>query len=429
MKINAFISLGKWIVALMLFILTTAGTSMAQTFTLGQVLDSIALSNPGLQQFALKTSASFYEGEATLAWAAPTAGFGLSEFPYHAGQNTNGYMMPRKMIMMRLQQMLPNFSRQKKERDYYRSLSDQNRDDSATMKSSLFARAKTAYYRAYVAEKKSAVVQKQQKQIALLIEIATGRLAYGKSDLPDIYKAKAKHADLQATQIRLQAICDQATVVLNSLMNRPQQMPLQIDTTIDVIQADPVVLQIDTGYVLAHRSDIMRISDQIQSMQINKEVLASTRKPTFGIDWDNMRMDGGGYMYNVMATVSVPIAPWFSKGNRLKTKAIDYRIEAMQKMQDNQVQEAIGEINKDWLKLQAVQKEVRIFKNEIIPAYAKTYQAYLNAYSENTRDIYETLAAWNELSMKEMEYWDKISDLLNIRVILEAEMQSDQKTK
>lgn len=397
----------------------------AQTYTLGQILDSVAAHNPGLQQFSLQTAASYSEGDAAKGWMAPTAGVGLSEFPYGGGKAMTGDMTGRKMLMLRLQQMFPNFSRQNKEREYYHSLRNQNKDDSSTMKNMLFARAKMAYYDAYIAAKKLAIIGKQEKQIELLLQIAEGRLPYGKANLPDVYKARAKLSDLRSMRVQLQSMTTQATAILSSLMDRPQALSFSIDTAAVIEHSDLAVLQIDSAYILANRSDVIHTSDEIHSLRLHKEVVNSQSKPTFGLDLDNMRMNTGGYMYSAMITMSIPIAPWFSKGYRAKAKAVDYRVQAMHKMQENQVQEAIGNIRKDWLKLEAAQKDVQIFRDEVMPAYAKTYQSYLNAFSENTGDIYETLMAWDELTMKEMQYWDKISDLLNVRVMLETEMQQD----
>lgn len=408
---------------LLIFLMIGAsGILHAQILTLHQVLDSIQTRNPGLQQFALNTAANNEDGYAAKGWAAPTVGAGLSEFPYGSGNMGNG-MMPRKMLMLRLQQMFPNFGEQNKEKAYYESLGKLDKDDSATMKNELFAQAKLAYYDAYVAEKKLAVIHRQEKQMKLLLDIFQGRLQYGKAKLPDVYKAKAKLSDLQSLEIQLQSVTQQAVAVLNSLMNQPQDAAFNIDTTENFEQLPPQLLPVDSSYILSNRSDIKRFSDNIHSLHLNKEMVAQQSKPTFGISWDNMRMNGNQYMYNAMAMLSIPIAPWFSKSYRAKAKAIDYHIQAMQKMQDNQLSEALGNVRKDQLKLLAAEKEIDIYKDEIIPAYTKTYQSYMNAFSENTGNVYETLDAWNELTGKQLEYWDKVSNFLNIRVMLETELQ------
>lgn len=405
------------------FLLLCASSLLhAQVFTLKQVLDSIQTNNPGLQQFALNAAANNAEGAAAKGWAPPTVGAGLSEFPYGSVNTGNG-MMPRKMLMLRLQQMFPNFSKQNKEKAYDESLGKLDKDDSATMKNELFAEAKLAYYDAYVADKKLAVVHQQEKQMKLLLDIFQGRLQYDKAKLPDVYKARAKLSDFQSLEIQLQSVAQQSVVVLNSLMNQPQEVAFEVDTTENFEQLPPQLLAVDSSYILSNRSDIRRFSDNIHSLHLNKEMVTQQSKPTFGISWDNMRMNGNQYMYSAMATLSSPIAPWFSKGYHAKAKAIDYRIQAMQKMQDNQLSQALGNIHKDRLKLLAAEKDINIFKDEVIPAYAKTYQSYMNAFSENTGNVYETLDAWNELTGKQLEYWNKVSNLLNIRVILETELQ------
>jgi len=419
-----------FITIISIILLAAGKPAFSQTYTLKQILDSIDVNNRGLQQFALKTKSSIAEGDASTAWMAPMAGIGVSEFPYGSGKDIGGEMMPRKMLMLRLQQMFPNFSKQHKEQDYYRSFAAQNTDDRETMKNMLFAQAKMAYYDAYVSEKKLAIISEQEKQLQLLIQIAEGRLAYNKASLPNIYKARAELSDLQSMRIKISSKVDESAAIMNSLMNHQAEAPLQVDTSVDLQQQPAGILAIDSIYVKTHRSDIHRITDEIHSMDLKQQVASSTSKPVFGITWDNMRMpvisSGGNnsmYMFSAMAMVSIPIAPWFSKGYKSEVRSMNFQIQAMQKMQEDQVQQSLGNIRKDWLNLQSANKDLQIFQSEVIPAYVKTYQANLNAFSENTGDIYETLMAWSDLTMKRMEYYDKLSDLLNIRVILETEMQ------
>jgi outer membrane protein TolC len=280
-----------------------------------------------------------------------------------------------------------------------------------------------AYYDAFIAQKKLAVLRVQEQQLQLLIKISEGRLAYNKADLPNIYKARATLSDLKSTRINLQSMTDQAISILNALMNLPVDHPLQIDTTANFQQHQVAILQIDTAYVQRNRSDIKHTQDEIHSMELKQQVIEAMGKPTFGITWDNMRMNSGMYLYSAMASLSIPIAPWFSKGYKSKITAMDFQIQAMEKRKENQVSGALGNIRKDWLKLRSAKEDLQIFREEVIPAYAKTYQANLNAFSENNGDIYETLMAWNDLTMKKMEYYDKLAGLLNLRVMLETEMQ------
>lgn len=410
---------------LMMICLLSIGEAVhAQTWSLPRVLDSITMRNPGLQQYALQTQASNVMGDAAKAWEAPELGAGVSEFPYGGtGKMNNAVPGAREMLMLRLQQMFPDFSRQKKEGAYYQSFARQHEDDKATLQNRLFAQAKMAFYDAFIAKKKLRVIDEQSKQLQLLIQIAEGRLAYNKATLPNIYKARAKLSDLRSERIKIASGIDQSVAIMNSLMNYPAGTPMEIDTSGDLLQEPINILQVDSLYLQMRRSDIRRTTDEIHSMRLNQEVSYRAAKPRFGITWDNMRMNTGMYMYSAMAMVTIPIAPWFSKGYKSEVRSMDYQIQSLKKMQEGQVQEALGDIRKDWLSLEAARKDLQIFQNEVVPAYAKTYQAYLNAFSENTGDIYETLMAWDDLTMKKMEYYDKLGNLQNIRVMLETEMQ------
>lgn len=408
---------------LVVLMLLIGASGSAQTWTLEQVLDSIAANYPGLQQFSMKAAASFAEGEAAKAWDATTAGVGLEEFLYGSGKPMGGGAQPRRMTVLRLEQMFPNFARQHKESAYYRSLRQQEKDDSATMSNMLFARAKIAYYRACVAEKKLAMLKQQEKELELFLQLVTRRLPYDQGELPQLYRGQAELSELHAARQRLQSAGMQAVAILNSLMSRPQDSPLPVDTGRFPEAYNRLLPAADTAGSAGRRSDIARIAHDIQSLRLSREAAALDARPRFGLGWSNMRMQDGGYMYSAMATLSIPIVPWFSRGYRSKTEAIGYQIQAKQKEYAAQLQEAAGQLRTTWLQWEAAEKDWQLFRDEVLPAYRKTYESFLHAFSENRGSIYETLKAWEDLTQKQTEYWDKVADLLAIRVQLEAELQ------
>jgi len=388
-------------------------------WTLERILDSIEVQNAGLQQFALKTDASNKQAKAVKAWDAPSIGVGLSEFPYNVPKG----MAARKMPMIRLQQMFPNFTRQKNQKAYYESFSRLNKDDRETMKNQLFFQAKNAFTEAYIAKKKLEVLEQQEKQIQLLLKIAEGRLQYGKAKLPNIYKIRAKLSDLKSQRIKIESVVSQSAAILNSLMNRPVRQPLEIDTLTNLAANRINILSIDSGYIKSHRSDIQRISNEIETARLQQKSILLQGKPTFGLTWDNMRMTGGMYMYNIMAMVTIPIAPWSAKGYKNDAQSIDYEIQAKQKDFEDKVQQTLGAVRKRQLEIQTAEKDLNIFKTEVIPAYQKTLQANLDALGENQGNIYETLTAWEDLTMKEFEYYEKLSDLIKSKIGLQAAIQ------
>ncbi|MGH2644184.1 MAG: TolC family protein, partial [Chitinophagaceae bacterium] len=334
----------KLSICLLIFLTTGLHSkiSCAQTITLSQILDSIDIRNPALQQYELKTKSSYAMGNAARSWMAPSAGIGLSEFPYGDYSKMDNEMMPRKMVMLHLEQMFPDFSKQKNEQDYYQSFAQQNKDDRLTEENILFSKAKKAFYNALIAEKKLGVLKEQESQLQLLIKITEGRLQYNKASLPAIYKAKASLSDFDLQRLNLKSIISQEIIQLNTLMNNPPDLPITLDTSLNFEYEEINILPIDSLYIQNHRSDIVRFSDEIHTMKLEQKTTAQSSKPSFGISWDNMRMNNGMYMYDAMAMVSIPIVPWFSKGYKSKINAMDYQIQALQKMKEEQTISALG---------------------------------------------------------------------------------------
>lgn len=418
----------KLSICLLIFLTTGLHSkiSCAQTITLSQILDSIDIRNPALQQYELKTKSSYAMGNAARSWMAPSAGIGLSEFPYGDYSKMDNEMMPRKMVMLHLEQMFPDFSKQKNEQDYYQSFAQQNKDDRLTEENILFSKAKKAFYNALIAEKKLGVLKEQESQLQLLIKITEGRLQYNKASLPAIYKAKASLSDFDLQRLNLKSIISQEIIQLNTLMNNPPDLPITLDTSLNFEYEEINILPIDSLYIQNHRSDIVRFSDEIHTMKLEQKTTAQSSKPSFGISWDNMRMNNGMYMYDAMAMVSIPIVPWFSKGYKSKINAMDYQIQALQKMKEEQTISALGNIRKTWKILQTEKKELELIRDKIIPDYSNTFQAYLNAFSENNGNVFETLQAWNDLTAKKMEYLDKTGNMLDTQIMLETEIQKER---
>ncbi|MGH2644015.1 MAG: hypothetical protein ACRDE2_08705, partial [Chitinophagaceae bacterium] len=87
---------------------------------------------------------------------------------------------------------------------------------------------------------------------------------------------------------------------------------------------------------------------------------------------------------------------------------------------------ALGNIRKTWKILQTEKKELELIRDKIIPDYSNTFQAYLNAFSENNGNVFETLQAWNDLTAKKMEYLDKTGNMLDTQIMLETEIQKER---
>ncbi|POY35365.1 hypothetical protein C3K47_14975 [Solitalea longa] len=408
------------LICLTLFLLP-AITKAQNTMSLKAVLDSITANNAGLQKFGYTTKANIEMGNMSKAWDAPTVSLGMEEFPYsNQMQMDNG---ARKMLMLNVDQMLPNFANQKAKAEYYQSFKNQNMNDYFTLKNKLFAEAKSAYFTELISTKRLSVLAEQGKMLELLIKIAEARLQYSQADLPTIYNARAKLGSLESMKIKEESMIRQARSTLNYLMSKPLTSDLQIDTSMSLSRYKEQITQYDTSFVLQNRSDIQRMTNEITSMRLNQKVAQTMSKPMFGVGFKNMRMADGTYMYSAMASMKLPLVPWSSKGYKSEVKAINYEIMAMEKERKNMVNETTSMIKNTMLDLQAQYKGLDIYEQRILPDYKKTFEVNLNAFGENKGDIFRTLMAWDDLLMKRMDYLNVLDQTYKMEVMYEEAIQ------
>ncbi|MBX5438045.1 MAG: TolC family protein [Thermoflavifilum sp.] len=422
MNILSFIyRLARWMAigaAWLTILAIYAPVGYAQTLDLQQILDSIDQRNASLRQYTYKQQASRNMANAAKAWPAPELGLGLTEFPY-PGSGKQESDMARKMPMIRAQQMLPVFGRQRAEAHYYQSLIPVYADEQASLRNQLRMRARTAYVDIWIYEHQLSIVHEQEAQLHLLMDILEKQLAYNKAQPADIYRIREKLADLHNQGISLQSLIVENKAVLNGLMNKPIGEDLRIDTTQWPL-AETAVAGKDTTHLLKQRADLRLLTHQQVSLDWQRQMVLAELKPRLTFSWDNMRMAGGMYMYNLMAMIALPAWPWAATSQRQQALSIQAEIQVISQQQQAQLFEAQAEIASLHAHLQSLQQQMQNYRQEILPAYRQTYMTYLQNLSETTGQVFETLQAWEEWAAKQNDYLNLQREYLHTHIALLA---------
>ena len=69
--------------------------------------------------------------------------------------------------------------------------------------------------------------------------------------------------------------------------------------------------------------------------------------------------------------------------------------------------------------IQARQKQIRLYEDNIIPALKRNFQTMQIAYQNNTEELFELYDAWETLNMTQLQYLDQLSELLTTAAELE----------
>lgn len=407
-------------------LLLSAGLSRAQDSTyisLDELLDRVERDYPSILLYQSKIQALQTQVEGAKSWMAPSVSAGAMRFPYDLSSiNEQNNPMNQAGIGIALEQMITNPRKLTTKQDYLNSLAAIEYSKAAWTRNSLRKDAKMLYYMRFIAERKQAVLSESEELLSLLLSNLEASFSNNQSDLQSIYKAKAKIAELSNMEFMLSGMISESNIGINTLLLRDLNTLFEIDTSIksSYLTVEPV----DSG-AISERSDIRTMSNYIESMRLEQEIMKVGNKPDFGVRVEHMQMFGMPNQWSVMAKMTIPLAPWSAKMYNSESKALDYTIESM-------------ELEKQAMELMSarmlMEKRVRLtyglgqyenYRKEIIPAYESNLEANVLAYKQNTGDFFVLLDAWEMVLMKKLEMYDVLFDVLK----LEAEYEYEQEIR
>ncbi|HEV7347312.1 TolC family protein [Telluribacter sp.] len=407
---------------LLWLLLLIPGLSYAQPseiLSLPEIIQRIEDNNLLLQSYGLRADNYRYRAEAATAWMAPMVGVGTFMTPYP------GQMMmearDRGMLMFRVEQQFPNPSRQRAERRYIESQGDAERTARAVALNNLKAQARSSYYAWLVSAQKIRVLEKNEEVLQMMKKIEEVRYPYNQSPLSGIYRAEAE-IERNHNMITMQVgDIQRAEASLNALMNRSGSIEFQIDTAYQP-RFVPVA-SIDTSLLATQRSDIIRMNQQIRSMQLNIEAMQLQRKPDFRIQFDHMApLSRMPQMFSLMGMMTIPFASWSSRMYKSDTKAMELSIRAMEKERAAMLQETQGMLYAMQAEIRAMQARLTSMETKVIPALQRAFDANFLVYQENKLSLTVLLETWEALNMMRMDLLDERGKLYQMIVDYEKEL-------
>ena len=199
-------------------------------------------------------------------------------------------------------------------------------------------------------------------------------------------------------------------------MNRDKFQAFDIDTTYTIKDFSSTSFDTTT---LNNRSDIRAIDKDIQLTYLQQNAERTKVKPEFGIRYDHMFGFGGFPMqYSLMGMARIPIG----KANRASKAAVEslrWKSEALIEQRQILVNEATGMASGMSADIEAKKKQIKLFKDNIIPALRKNYQVMQLGYQQNTEQLFTLFDAWDTLNKTQLEYLNQLQQLLTMQVELE----------
>lgn len=397
--------------------------AVAQTTSLGMVLDSITAHHPALLMADAEIKAMDAEAQGARNWMPTQIGTGFSMTPYntslwHEGANgANG--MGRYMFS--IQQMFPKAGQLNANADYLGRLASVGREDSVSTLADLKAQAEYSYNAWIVGLKKLEVLRKDKELLKSMVVNAEQRYRDGSSALGAYYKATAAVGEADRMIAVVSAGIDQQRIALNTLMARDPERVFTIDTTYTI--RDYAGLPLDTATFNADRSDLRAIDRRIGITAAQADLARTDLKPEFGVRYDHMIGFGGSVnMFNLMGMVSLPL-PWSTRSAKARATGFELRGQALRAQKEMKRNELMGAAHQLLAELKADREQLDLYANVIIPGAQRNLSAVRLGYSQQTDDLFTYYDAWETVYSAQLARLDRLLDILNAQARLERVLQ------
>ena len=155
----------------------------AQVLTLDSILSVVEKNNPILRMYDEQILVATNNAEGAKSWMPPSFSSGPWQVPYQD--------FKEGMWMFSAEQMIPNPSRLKANRDFMLGMSAVEAKGKNSKRNQLFAMVKQAYYEWVVSKKKYAVAVETDSLLGYILRTSELRFTYNREKLNNIYKASA----------------------------------------------------------------------------------------------------------------------------------------------------------------------------------------------------------------------------------------------
>ena len=389
------------------------------TMSLDSIFAAISQGNPSLRSSDALVRSLDEAAKGARSWDAPQLSTGLWMTPYDPSlwkrQADGGPGMGQYMISA--EQMLPNRRRLDAEEAYMQGMSAVEKQKKGATLNELYAAAKQNYYQWMMIQKKLKVLDQNAKLLDFMIRDAELKYKNNLGRISVYYKAKAALGNVESLRIGLENDIVQKRVMLNTLMHRDKSTVFAIDTVYTI--NDLAIPAVDSAYLQEARSDIKAVQQDIRLVSLQQQAERTKLRPEFGVRFDHMFGFGGAPMqYSLMGTMRLPM-PWSTRSTKAAIESLRWKTESLNQEKEKMINDAEGSYYGLQQEIISKQRQLHVLEDKVIPALQKNYQTMLLAYEQNTEELFNLYDAWETLNNTQLEYWDRVQQLLLMQVELQ----------
>lgn len=304
-------------------------------------------------------------------------------------------------------------------------------EDLQRVRLNVIADVKRVYFRLYVIDKTIEIDLANQDLLRGLIDAARAQVAAGRRSQDDVLRAQVELYGLESKLIDLRQQRETSVAMLNRLLSRPQQSPVEEPTDFDLREVDAEVERLIL-VAADHNPSMARLREQIARDREAVELARLAYWPDFTVGLEWMQMDPRGAFVpapnaqtgmrppinrmsengsdNWAVTVGLNIPVWFERIEggireaRSQLKASQHQYRAASNRVHFEVEDAL-------VRVRAQRELAGLFDKTIIPQAQQAYEVSRATYSAGRGDFLFVIDNWQKWLAFTIQYHRALGEL------------------
>ncbi len=260
------------------------------------------------------------------------------------------------------------------------------------------AKVKTAYYKAKLAERTIAALEKTSALLDQLIEMITIRYQAGAAAYSDVLRAKVEKARLQNQVLEERKAWTEDAAALNLLLGRMGDEPLNLLTDISYVPFDKSLTEFEAE-AISSRPSLKMMDLKLHQADTGLKLANINYLPDFSLGLFSPSLKGGAWGFAL--SFSVPL--WWNrqKGERMEAAAVRdiSRIAA-----DARHKSILSRIDTAYAAAKTAQEQVRIFEQKLLGEMEDELKISIEYYQYGKMEPFSLLDLYRTYTTTQLEH-------------------------
>ena len=276
---------------------------------------------------------------------------------------------------------------------------------SAVVSRTVIEQLKVSYFKLAYLQQTLGVLQRDDKLLGEMEQIAESRYRVGQGNQAEVLKAQLQHTRILQEITMHHREAGQVQAQLKQLLNRSQDSP---DIVAEPLReralpdsSDLLERTREHNPEVAFRQQVVKRSDK-QAELARKEF-----RPDFGLEYMYQNTDRKFRDYYMLSfTVTLPNR----SRRRAELAAASENQQTAASELNAEIQRRLAEVQSQYVEAQTSGEQLKIYREGLIPQAEATYRAALAAYQANRQDFEMLLSSFRDLLDFEEQYQKELSE-------------------